>query len=381
MLEKRMSRLVLPLLLLAACGGRSSPVADAGPDGARPDTALPADAGPLPLAVDFTVAGCPGFDAAVPSCTGLAPLTVQFEPIATPTISKYFWDFGDGTSDGTSATPSHTFSTPGSFDVTLVGVGATGVATRTRADYIIVVASGLGAPCQADQQCGPGSSCLCSAASPCTTGPLAGMCTSSCQQNDCPAGGVCANLGAAALNSGHTEPWQTQICLPPCTSDADCTAGLLCRTMPAWPNAAYWVHGCFADVPADVGSPCLAATGARRNDLCVTGLCADLGALGLCSRDCTFATCPAGSDCAVFGDGRELCLVPCSSSFPCNRDPLLTCVPPGPSLLGYQLKTPPSSGAGGAYCAPTPCSTNTDCGAAGLCREDPEVSHCVPRPM
>jgi len=34
-----MRRCVLPLLLLAACGGRSSPAADAGPDSAPPDTA------------------------------------------------------------------------------------------------------------------------------------------------------------------------------------------------------------------------------------------------------------------------------------------------------------------------------------------------------
>jgi PKD repeat protein len=371
---------VLPVLLLSSCASRSSPVADARADGAPPDTAPPADAGPLPLVVDFTVANCPSLDSSVPSCTGMAPFTIQFAPIATTLISQYLWNFGDGTSNDTSANPSHTFSAPGSFDVTLVGVGSTGgVATRTRPGFIIVLANGLGAPCRADQQCAQGLYCLCSAASPCTTGPMGGMCTSLCQKGDCPVGDVCANLETAAANAGLAEPWQTQLCLPSCHSDADCTAGLRCRTLPGWPNAVSSAHGCFADVPADLGGPCLDANGVRRNDLCVTGLCADLGALGLCTRDCSSALCPAGSDCAVFGDGRELCLLPCSSSFPCDQDPLLTCAAPGLSLLGYHLKTTPSSGQGSAYCAPKACLINTDCGAAGLCREDTGGGHCVAR--
>ena len=366
---------------MVACGGRSSPVTDAGPDGAPLDTAPAADTGPLPLAVDFTVEDCPRYDSAEPSCTGVAPFTVRFVPVVTTTISKYLWNFGDGTSDDTADTPSHTFSTPGSFDVTLVGVGSTGgVAPKTRAGFIIVLANGLGEPCQADQQCVLGLSCLCSTASPCTTGPLGGMCVSLCQQGGCAVGAVCANLEAAAATSGRAEPWQTQVCLPSCFSDADCAAGLRCRTLPGWPDSTSWVHGCFADVPADLGGPCLDATGVLRNDLCLTGWCADLGALGLCSRDCTSATCPTGSDCAAFGDGRELCLVPCSASFLCGQDPLLTCVAPSSSLLGYQLKNPPTGTAGVPYCAPKPCANNTYCEPAGLCRDDPGVSHCVARP-
>ncbi len=380
-----MRRCVLPLLLLAACGGRSSPAADAGPDSAPPDTAPPADAGLLPLAVDFTVADCPLLDSTVPSCTGTAPFTVQFVPITTTTINQYSWIFGDGTPEDPAATPLHTFDAPGSFAVTLVGVGGpTTVVSKTRAGFIVVLANRMGEPCQADQQCAANLSCLCSAANPCTTGPQGGMCTALCQQNGCPGGGVCANLETATAPSVLGEPWQTQVCLPACLSDADCTAGLRCRTLPGWPNGTFQVHGCFADVPADLGDPCLGATGVLRNDLCVTGLCADLGALGVCSRDCTFALCPAGSDCAVFGDGRELCLVPCSSSFLCDQDPLLTCVAPDSSLPGFQLKALPGGGEGNAYCAPKSCTSDTDCGAVGLCREDSGgedsgAGHCVAR--
>jgi PKD repeat protein len=342
--------------------------------------APPADTDPPPLAVDFTVNDCPQFDPAVPSCSGTAPFTVQFVPIATTTIRQYRWHFSDGTSDNPSPAPSHTFSTPGAYDITVWGFGSTGsVASKTRTGFIIALANGMGAPCQIDQQCAPDLYCLCSAANPCPSGPQSGICSSLCQKSDCPVGGVCANLATAAANSGRAEPWQSQVCLPVCTSDEDCTAGLHCRTLPGWPNGTLWIRGCFADVPADLGAPCLDATGVHRNDLCVTGLCADLGALGVCSRNCASTPCPTGSDCAVFGDGRDLCLVPCSSTFLCDRDPLLTCVAPGPSLLGFELSPPPSTGGGGAYCAPKPCASNTDCGAAGLCREASGGGHCVTR--
>ena len=379
--EGRMCRRVLlPVILLASCHGRPLPEVDAGPDSAPPDLAPPADVGPPPPEVDFTVKDCLQFDPAVPSCTGTAPFAVQFVPITTTTFSQYRWQFSDGTSDDPSVTPSHTFAEPGLYDVTLWAFGSMGSkATKTHTGFIIVLANEMGAPCQADQQCATNLHCFCSAASPCTTGPLGGMCTSSCQKSDCPVGNVCANLATAATNSGHADPWETQLCLPGCKSDADCTGGLHCRMLPGWPSGASWVHGCFADVPADLGGPCLDATGVRRNDLCVTGLCSDLGALGLCSHDCTSDLCPVGSDCTVFGDGRELCLVRCSSSFLCDQDPLLACVAPGASLLGFQLIVQPSLGGEGLYCAPKPCTGNTDCDPAGLCRQDSGGGHCIAR--
>jgi len=50
---------------------------------------------------------------------GDAPLITTFNPqCATGTISKYKWDFGDGESS-TERKPTHTFTTPGSYEVTL----------------------------------------------------------------------------------------------------------------------------------------------------------------------------------------------------------------------------------------------------------------------
>jgi len=375
-------RVLLPFLLGTSCGGHPSPVPDARPHVAFPDAAAPADAGPLTPSVDFTVANCPNLDPSVPSCTGTVPFTVQFTPVATPDISKFIWTFGDNTPPNEeSVAPSHTYTTRGPFDVTLIGLGATSSAPphMTHPGFIVALADKAGGPCQADLECAEGLQCICSSAKPCTTGPVNGMCTSPCDKSDdCPDGTLCTNLVTAIANSGGAEPWQTRICLAACQADADCRPGLRCRTLPAWPNGAASVHACFSDVPADLGAPCMDAHHVRRNDLCVTGLCADLGALGQCSRDCTSTVCPIGSDCAVFGDGRELCLVPCSAAFPCDQDPLLTCAAAGDSLLGYQLKAP--AGPGTPYCAPMNCSNDTECGAAGLCRLDSGGGHCVARP-
>jgi PKD repeat protein len=372
---------VLPLLLFAGCGGQPSPAVDARPYVPPPDSAPTPDAPPPPLAVDFTAVGCLRVVSTDPTCTGAAPFTVQFVPITSQAVIKYSWNFGDGSSDDTSPAPSHTFQNPGSFNVMLAGFSGTGeLVTHTRPGFVIVSPTLMGGTCQADEQCDADLACLCSKANPCTAGPLAGMCTTTCGKQDCPGGMVCANLATTPGAPGRTEPWQTQICLPQCLLDTDCGDGLKCRSLPSWPTTQTQVHGCFTDAPVELGDSCLDAAGAPRNDLCLSGLCADLGALGLCSRNCSDLPCSAGSDCAVFGDDRELCLVPCSSSSPCNTDPLLTCVAPGLGPLGYQLKDPPSSSGGNAYCAPKPCASNADCSPAGTCSLESGGGHCVARP-
>lgn len=77
----------------------------------QPAFTLSDESGPAPLAVDFDASGSSDPDG---------------------NIVSYLWDFGDGDT-GSGATISHTFTDPGSFDVTLtVADDQSGVATLTR---------------------------------------------------------------------------------------------------------------------------------------------------------------------------------------------------------------------------------------------------------
>lgn len=50
--------------------------------------------------------------------------------------TSYTWRWGDGTAVGTSPTPSHTFATPGTYDITLIVSNSAGTDSTTRANYI-----------------------------------------------------------------------------------------------------------------------------------------------------------------------------------------------------------------------------------------------------
>ena len=66
---------------------------------------------------------------------GLAPLAVSFTDRSTGSISNWSWDFGDGTSSF-SRNPSHVYSKPGTYSVSLT-VSATGVSdTEVKPAYI-----------------------------------------------------------------------------------------------------------------------------------------------------------------------------------------------------------------------------------------------------
>jgi PKD repeat protein len=363
-----------------ACTSSPPAVRDASVDPIPLDTANDVADTAVALAVDFTVEGCPSFDPQTYLCTGKAPLTVRFVPIATTTIASYQWGFGDFSLFDSEMAPSHTYTTPGSYSVRLYATGLNrDSVVKVHPAFITVEPNAIGEPCDASPQCAQGLFCLCADGTSCQHGPSHGICSSNCFSGQCNGSDVCAGLRTASPPPGSSfEAWQSQICLRACESDSDCTGGLLCRTLPPGPATSGWVRGCFAAVPGDVGDSCVDEDGALRDDLCASGLCADLGSKGLCSADCSVTACPLGSDCAAFGDGRKLCLRPCIPSLSCADDPLITCVVPAQGTFGYQLVNPTSTSAS-SHCAPRLCLTNQDCPAAGTCPAGTGVRYCVKR--
>ncbi len=373
-----MKRLLAITTAALACTSTPDDVRDASVEQVPPDLASnPADTA-VALNVDFTVEGCPNFDPVKDLCTGNAPLTVRFVPISTTTIASYLWAFGDFSAFDSEAAPSHTYTTPGSYSVRLVATGVNhDSVVKVQPGFIVVEPNAIGDACDASPQCEQGLFCLCSN-DDCQHGPGHGICSANCFSGQCDGTDICAGLRTAAPPSGSYEAWQTQICLRACDSDSDCSGGLLCRTLPPGPATSGWVRGCFSGVPGDVGDSCIDENGNLRDDLCATGLCADLGSKGLCSADCSVTACPLGSDCALFGDGRKLCLRPCIPNLSCSDDPLITCVVPAQGAFGYQLVNPSSTSAS-SHCAPRLCLTNQDCPAAGTCPNGTGVRYCVKR--
>ncbi len=70
--------------------------------------------------------------------TGTAPLIVTFTDTSTGSPTTWDWDFGD---DGSSTlqNPSHTYSAPGKYTVTLIATGSDGSDEVKRTTYIIVI--------------------------------------------------------------------------------------------------------------------------------------------------------------------------------------------------------------------------------------------------
>jgi PKD repeat protein len=60
--------------------------------------------------------------------SGVAPLTIDFADTSSPDITSWLWMFGDGATS-TSQNPSHTYTTEGTFVVTLQATGPSGTVT------------------------------------------------------------------------------------------------------------------------------------------------------------------------------------------------------------------------------------------------------------
>jgi hypothetical protein len=369
---------LLPLLLglFTACPSNGGGRADGGDGSPEVLEAGPGDTRPVPRMVDFTVGECPRLDPTMPQCRGAAPLTLKFVPLTSGNVTSFVWDFGDLTSSD-EALPVHTYVLPGSYDVGITGMPVPPV-MKLRKGYVVVTPNMLGDACDLDRQCVEGLTCVCGAAEQCPAAFSRGHCTQACTAGDCPENSVCADL---ALNVPATpsamDSWRARHCLRRCTMDSDCPAGRRCRLVPVAGNPDRWERACFYGFPADLGAACRAASGAPQNEQCLGGVCADLGALGVCSLDCSARPCPTGTVCAAFNDGRRLCLRPCTGGLSCRDDPLLGCVSPGtPGPLGF---TAAESTAGATYCAPKPCSSDSVCAPAGICLGQTGASHCSRR--
>jgi RHS repeat-associated protein/uncharacterized repeat protein (TIGR01451 family) len=90
----------------------------------------------------ITVYGIPVADFAASPTSGETPLTVVFTNTSTHATS-YIWDFGDG-GTGVEESPTHIYTRPGVYTVTLAAAGPGGSNTLARVGYISVVgAAGL----------------------------------------------------------------------------------------------------------------------------------------------------------------------------------------------------------------------------------------------
>jgi PKD repeat protein len=70
---------------------------------------------------------------------GHAPLTVTFTDLSSNFPTSWAWDFdNNGTIDSTAQHPSHVYTSPGSYTVTLTATNAAGSGIETKPDYITV---------------------------------------------------------------------------------------------------------------------------------------------------------------------------------------------------------------------------------------------------
>jgi len=333
---------------------------------AGPDAAVDANGhdGLAPLTLDIAVTGCATFEisALTVACGGTAPLAVSFSPVGSPELTMFLWNFGDDTPPSFDRAPLHTYTLPGSYDVTLTGGGGStiGNVMQLRRSLIVVKPVATGAPCDVDGQCADGLHCLCQPGTGCGAAFLRGICSTTCSTGFCGAGAACASYAPdPSPDAGISNDAAAPLCLAACQTDADCSAGFVCEELLAGASTtARWVRGCLPlGAASDLGASCRNASGALDDARCTTGVCADLGTLGICTAACDGAhPCPAGAACAQMQSGQPVCLRACSTTSPCPVDPSLTCKLETSADAGTDAGTGfriVGGDAGATYCAPS----------------------------
>ena len=86
---------------------------------------------------DFSI-NAPTANFTANTTNGNSPLTVQFTDTSTNKPTSWLWNFGDGTTS-TDENPTHTYTTPGIYTVTLTATNAAANNTITQNNYITVM--------------------------------------------------------------------------------------------------------------------------------------------------------------------------------------------------------------------------------------------------
>jgi PKD repeat protein len=97
----------------------------------------------MTTAITPPAAGVPGGEFSGSPTSGPAPLVVQFTDASSGSLTNWSWDFGDG-GTSTAQSPTHTYSSPGSYSVKLTVTGPGGAASAVKASYIVVATSATG---------------------------------------------------------------------------------------------------------------------------------------------------------------------------------------------------------------------------------------------
>jgi PKD repeat protein len=359
-----------------ACDDSNTSPRDAATDGSVDEAGAGIDVLLSPRSIDFNASGCvpgmePGFES---SCSGPAPLKITFLPAASGSVDSFLWLFGDNT-QSSDTIASHTFSLPGRYDVVLVGGDRAGSVFRARPGYINVLPNPLGGPCDVSAQCASDLQCYCGSSDTCSAEFTAGFCSKPCASN-C-AEGACVDLSLSG-QADETSPWRTALCLATCTANSGCTGNLRCRELPGRSVPTPWVNACFAERPTGAGSRCRGSNGLLQQNACLTGLCEDLGAYGLCTPSCADGACPANTACATLAGGSRRCIPRCGTAFACNQDPLLACVPEG--IAGPRGFAVDGAAKDERFCMPKTCTDDASCAPSGRCeRVNNGPGNCVIR--
>jgi PKD repeat protein len=100
----------------------------------------------------ITVLNIPRADFVADKTRGGAPMAVTFTDKSLNAPTAWKWDFGDG-STGTDQSPTHTYTTLGTYSVTLTASNSDGQDTTTKAGYIVTTLAPI-AEFKADRQVG-----------------------------------------------------------------------------------------------------------------------------------------------------------------------------------------------------------------------------------